>query len=618
MPALPAALAVAVMTGMLALGAPAAVAAPAPAAPIAAEPPRGAQLAPPALAAGVDDFTFDSFDVEYRLGRDDEGRATLTTVETLVARFPEFDQNRGIRRSLPATYQGRPTSLEVVSVTDERGVGRPFDVERSDGVVSIIAAVPEGRYVRGVQTYVITYTQRDVVDAFDDTGAEEFYWDLTGADWAQPFAQVRGRVVLEDGLGDALLPQALACYRGFEGSTDRCEISRDGDTVTVSADGQQPYQTATIALGFAPGTFTLYDRSYLASPFAWLQLLALALALALAVRAIVLRATRYRDADGRPTIIAEYLPPKGVTLLEAAVLLKRSSRAVASQLIDLAVRRALTIIEVDAPLSFRSQWRLRLESADGTADRERQLLAVLFSPALVPGEEHTLSSRDTSRGGSIASLLSRVGTDVRDRGWRTSIPARHSAGLPLLAGATTFGVFTAGAAMGDEGRGGALPLWLTALAVGALITVVVCVWRQPLTATGAELRDHLRGLELYIRLAEADRMRVLQSPQGALRDPVDVTDRDEALRLTERLLPWAVLFGHEKEWAQELGRFYDEQHQPTWYAGHSAFSATAFASGIGSVASSVSSSYSGSSSSGGSGGGGSAGGGGGGGGGGGV
>ena len=51
------------------------------------------------VRTGVNDFTFDSFDVVYRLGRDAEGHATLLTTETLVARFPDFDQNRGIRRS---------------------------------------------------------------------------------------------------------------------------------------------------------------------------------------------------------------------------------------------------------------------------------------------------------------------------------------------------------------------------------------------------------------------------------------------------------------------------------------------------------------------------------------
>jgi len=582
--------------------------------------PRSGPEALPAapIATSVDDFTFDSFDVEYRLGRDDDGHATLTTVETLVARFPDFDQNRGIRRSLPAQYQGRTTALEVVSVTDENGEERPFEVEDGSGVVDVIAAVPEGQFVRGIQTYVITYTQRDVVDAFDDTGAEEFYWNLTGTDWAQPFAQVRGRVVLEDGLADALIPTALACYRGYAGSTETCPIEREGDVVTVQADGLLPFQTATVALGFEPGTFRLFDRAYLASPAAWVQLIALLGLLTVVVRAIVLRATRYRDAPGRPVIVAEYLPPKDVTLLEASVIVRRPRRAVASQLIDLAVRRAITVIEVDARFSLRSQWRLRLESAAGLADRERQLLAAFFGSGLVPGEEHTLKNSDTTVGSKVSALVAKLGTDARSRGWRTTIPLRHAAGLPALALVAVITVFVTGILVSEEGRGGALPGLLIPVAIGLFIVIGVCLWRYPLTAEGSELRDHIRGLEEYIELAEADRMRVLQSPQGALRDPVDVQNRDEALRLTERILPWAVLLGHEKEWSELLGRFYDEEHQPSWYSGRSAFSAAAFSSGVSTVASRVSSSYSGSSSSGGSSGGGSSGGGGGGGGGGGV
>lgn len=112
--------------------------------------------------------------------------------------------------------------------------------------------------------------------------------------------------------------------------------------------------------------------------------------------------------------------------------------------------------------------------------------------------------------------------------------------------------------------------------LGAIVTAGL-LSRQPLSAAGAEVNDHLTGLDQYIRLAEADRMRVLQSPQGALREPIDPNDR-----------------------------------------GARPFTVGAFAAGVGSVSSTLSSSYSGTSSSGGSGGGGSSGGGGGGGGGGGV
>jgi uncharacterized membrane protein YgcG len=570
------------------------------------------------VRTGVDDFTFDSFDVEYRLGRDADGHATLLTTETLVARFPDFDQNRGIRRSLPALYQGRTTNLQVISVTDAEGLPRPYEVEYGSGIVDIIAAVPEGQFVRGEQTYVITYAQRDVVDSFADTGAEEFYWNLTGTDWAQPFGRVSARVVLDDGLADALLGQE-ACYRGYAGSTERCAITLTGDTFAVDELAIGPYQTVTIAIGFEPGTFTLFDRSYLASPWAWVQLLGIAMALAAAIAAIVLRITRYRDAPGRPVIVAEYGPPPGVSLLEAAVLTKRRSRAVASQLVDFAVRRVITIIEAPGGwFSLRSTWRLRLESALGVEGEERSLLGYFFGGGLQGGTEHTLTAQNTSLSASIQRQLARIQSSIISRGWRRSVEARHSVGLSVLVIVGEIVAFVSGIFVTDEGRGGDLAGFLIPVGILCFFVVAACLYRHPLTAEGAEIVDHIRGLEVYIELAEADRLRVLQSPQGALREPIDPTSRDERLKLIESLLPWAVLTNHEKEWAKELGEFYGEGESPAWFSSSRPFTVGAFAAGVGSVSSTLSSSYSGSSSSGGSSGGGSSGGGGGGGGGGGV
>ena len=74
-----------------------------------------------AVPADVNAFSFESFAADYYLDTDAEGRSTLRTVETLVALFPDFDQNRGILRALVNTYQGHPTDISIVSVTDENG-----------------------------------------------------------------------------------------------------------------------------------------------------------------------------------------------------------------------------------------------------------------------------------------------------------------------------------------------------------------------------------------------------------------------------------------------------------------------------------------------------------------
>jgi uncharacterized membrane protein YgcG len=152
----------------------------------------------------------------------------------------------------------------------------------------------------------------------------------------------------------------------------------------------------------------------------------------------------------------------------------------------------------------------------------------------------------------------------------------------------------------------------------AILSIGLVARRRPLTTKGSELKEHLFGLREFIRIAEADRLQMLQSVSGA--DRVSTTDGAAIIKIYEKLLPYAVLFGLEKQWAAEIAKYYDT-NPPDWYAGSHGFAIGSFAAGLSSLSSSVSTSYSGSSgssSSGGGGGGGSSGGGGGGGGGGGV
>ena len=148
----------------------------------------------------------------------------------------------------------------------------------------------------------------------------------------------------------------------------------------------------------------------------------------------------------------------------------------------------------------------------------------------------------------------------------------------------------------------------------AIVGTLLVASTKPLSAKGRELLDYLKGLQMYIKCAEVERIKILQSPMGAEKTPVNTNDTEMMVHLYERVLPYAVLFGIEKEWTKVLGKYYEQQNtSPTWYAGNSAFNMAAFSSSMSSFSSSaVGSSYS--SSSGGSGGGGFSGGGGGGGG----
>jgi uncharacterized membrane protein YgcG len=561
--------------------------------------------------ADVEDFSFESLDVEYQLGRDADGASTVTVVETFVALFPDTDQNHGMRRGVPDSYQGAPTDPQLVSITDENGTPRPAETESDDGFYYMTSRA-DG-FVHGRQTYVFTYTMRNVTWHFPDTGVDEFYWDVNGTAWPQSFGRITARVTMSDEV-DAARTGAMACYVGAQGSTATCPITDTGDGVEASATDVGPYQTVTFAIAFTAGTFTPFDTSYLASPWGWLQGIVALLGLGGSfVAAIVARRRLLRDAPGRPVIIAEYTPPPGLDALQSAVLLGRTTKAVPAEVLEQAIVGSIRIEEGSRKLFGGVRLKVvlqdpRLADADG-----RMLLPGLF-PSGVPGEEFEFGGTDTRFSKTAQALLKAAADDLKARGFRRVVPAGAKAWPLVIAWLSAALVIVFGVIALISYVDPLVPILLFIGGLGVAFTVTFLVARDPLTSAGAEARDHLRGLKEFIEWAEADRIRMLQSPQGAERVRVDLTDPAQKLKLYETLLPYAVVFGQEKQWAEELAVLYGDRGNPGWYVGSTAFNAAAFSSGISSLSASAASS----SSSGGSSGGGSAGGGGGGGGGGGV
>ena len=609
--------------------------------PAASDRSAAARAAVAAVPAGVDDFTFASFDAVYELDRDEAERSVLTTTETLVAVFPEFDQNRGIRRAIPMDYQGHPTDIHVESVTDATGAPRGFEVEADEAGEFLLVTVRADDFVHGEQTYVIRYTQHNVTLEPDDAAIDEFYWDVNGTGWAQPFGRVRAEVRMSADVA-AGFTGATACYRGSSGSGTPCESLTTTDAappvVVAEAFTLGPYENLTVAVGFDPGTFEPRDDSFWASPAAIAGGVAAVFAGLAMLAAIVLRVLRWRDHPGRGTIIAQYEPPEGISAMEAADLVGHPDKGVTATILERAVAGELRVIET-------GRKKFAVEFIGGElGDRDAQsIVMALYSGNPVPGARRDLKTRDITLGRRLLSLRQSATKRVVQRNLRRRPDpvARVLLAIGGIGAATLslmFGIFAL-----DDQRGGVWPFLLFSGAiVAAIVTLLVVANVRPLNERGREVRDHLEGLRLYIRLAEADRLRVLQSPSGAMRvdrpaaasvaaaaaatpgAPIATTSLDSAvvLKLNERLLPYAVLFGLEREWVRELAALYEARGEtPGWYSGRDGFNAASFSVAVSSFSSASSTSWSGSSSrsaSRGSGGGGSSGGGGGGGGGGGV
>ncbi|MCC4908177.1 DUF2207 domain-containing protein [Microbacterium sp. cx-59] len=565
----------------------------------------------------LNDFTFTSLDADYTLTRADDGTSRLRVVETFTAEFPDADQNHGMRRAIPTTYNGQPLHPELVSVTDGDGAPRPVETDTDDGAFTMTSADED--FVHGTQVYVFTYDLENVTWRFPNTDADEFYWDVNGVDWPQDFGRITATVHVAPELAGALTGDS-ACYIGTQGEQDRtCDIDLDrnpDDAVAVaSASGVAPHETVTVAVGFERDTFVLYDTGYFASPWGWWQAGSFLVLLIGLAWGIVVRMRALRDAPGRSVIIAEYEPPAGVDALTGAVLLGKTSKAIPAEVLEQAVVGSIRIEEGES-----SRWRgakLRAVLVDRSrADGDgAQLLDGIFGADAAPGAEFEFGSTDTRLSSTAQKLLAWAAGHLKDDGYYRAVRPGTRLIPAVLVGIGALATLGFGIAALFAFVSPALPVTLLVLALLLAVVLGIVVAHRPLSVRGAEARDHLEGLREFIAWAEADRIRMLQSPRGAERTPVDTGDPAQVLKIYEPLLPYAVVFGQEKEWAARLADLYGDGVSPAWYAGAAAFNASAFSSGIGSLSASAMAS---SSTTGGSTGGGSAGGGGGGGGGGGV
>jgi uncharacterized membrane protein YgcG len=571
----------------------------------------------------VSNFTFSQFDARYLVDQDADGYSTLDATETFVAEFPDFDQNKGIIRAIPETYEGVPLDTTVESVVDASGQDVPYELDSEDGFVTLALGTDD--YVRGQQTYVIHYTQKNVVGTFENTDADEFYWDMPGTGFAQPFAEASATVEIAPGLVDSLTGNS-ACYVGNQGSTDDCALTEQatgsGTTFTIAPQQLQPSSTFTVAIGFDKGTFTQPVRPATLPVFTVVPGTVTGIGVVVAGIAGLLRRRSTRDNAGRGTIIPQYSEPEDLDLYTASNLIGKESKAASAQIIRLAVRRNVRIIQDrDAQNEHGTGDGFLVEyiGADGATETDLTTLRILFGD-LVPGAVCDLGVKSESLTTALNALQSKAASKAKAAGYRRRAHVagaallRIGAGIIAVAGAV---IMIAGLASYGSNA------WTVIGGFGGVIlfilTVVLTSPREALTAEGAERRDYLLGMKEYLTLAEADRFRVLQSPQGAER--VDVGDNRQVLKVYEKLLPYAVLWDVEEDWADALSAYYAQAgYEPDWYASNMGFNAALFHANIASMsattvaASSAWSSSGGSSSFGGSMGGGFAGGGGGGGG----
>jgi uncharacterized membrane protein YgcG len=137
------------------------------------------------------------------------------------------------------------------------------------------------------------------------------------------------------------------------------------------------------------------------------------------------------------------------------------------------------------------------------------------------------------------------------------------------------------------------------LVVGGLIGIVCWIAMDARTPKGVAAKEHAEGLKLYLNVAEKDRLEKLQGPDAAYAPKS--AEPKKTVELFEKLLPYAMVLGVEKQWAEQFKDLYTTP--PDWYSGNwtafnAAYLASSLNSGIGAAVNTAFSSPSSSSGSG--------------------
>lgn len=567
-----------------------------------------------ATAQSLNNFSITDYSMEYRLSKDDEGRSRLDVKERIVADFRQQGVNRGIERAIPTKYDGRTASFDLHSVKDVKGEDRKYSIYGSSSNASIVRIGDPDITVYGVEEYNLEYSFRDVTKKFKNTKNLEWYWDTNGTAWKVPINKLTVQVYLDDSIKSGLKSEPF-CYFGASGSSNTCGdsfVKKSDNNYIFSTSGLRPGQNATFSFAFEDGTFAGYKKSSSETVIEYSIKMSL-LTLIIAIPLLVILSIFYgrksnRKKDLKP-IPVEYIPPVGTSVSTSALVAssKLKGSVFTAQLIDLAVRHYIQLAEIKKKTIFsKADYQIIVtKDLSDLLDEEREVLTDMFAKNPTIGESVKLSDLRKSNSYSIRALDNQSKLsgyisgkyEIRKSDPVVSATFRKVAIVCLIISIPTL----------------SLPMLLLALASYAMAKTI-----KPFTDKGVALKRYLLGFEQYIKASEKERLAFLQGPDSAQKigEVVNTDDKKQVLRLYERALPYAILFGHEKKWTKTIGDIYEESGvKPDWYAGEGVFRAAVFVSAMNSFSSA--SSYSGgfgSSSSGGSTGGGFSGGGGGGGG----
>ncbi|MEX2446310.1 MAG: DUF2207 domain-containing protein [Dehalococcoidia bacterium] len=507
-------------------------------------------------------------------------------------------ERRGIIRDIPVRLHyddehDRLYDLDVIEVAVSEGTPGQYVVEDIEGGTTRIRIGDADTTITGAHTYRIQYRVAGALNAFE--GHDELYWNAIGGDWAAPIDGVSVTVQTPVAI------ERVACYAGPENSRLTCDAAQaTGDTAQFTHGALDPYEAVSIVVALPEGAVevgppVLEERWSLGRAFSVTPFTVGASALLFVGAGIVLvrlvwlggrdrrwagsAVNRAFGAPGGHTervglfeddiYPVEYAPPDGLRPGEIGVLTDEIAHPldVTATIIDLGVRGFLRIEEIEEESgvfgwSKKSDWRL-VRQPDATGDLveyERLLLDGLFED----GDEVLLSDLKTTFVERLQRVQETMYEAVVAHRWFPRSPAsirNQWVGIGIAVLLVGLAVQVAAIVWTPYAL---VPL---ALPVAGVVLLAAHGSMPHRTARGTAALTRVRGFRRFIETAETERARFA-----------------EQANLFYEYLPYAIVFGSTKKWAQAFEGLATSPSAPGWYVSPHAFAVGSFVGAMDSFA----------------------------------
>lgn len=497
--------------------------------------------------------------------------------ETIEVEF--FRPRHGIYREVPFKYIDElartiKTPTRVISVTDSSGKEWKYKVSRTGNVVDIRIG-DKNKYVRGKQTYVITYRVENAILFFNDH--DELYWNVTGNYWKMPITDSSARITLATKKRSTKV--WAACYTGIYGSRRSDCIFKEYESGIefFARKSMNPGEGFTVAFGWDK---KLINPPSLFKKFLWtidieenwvflLPVFSLAFV-------IITWYRRGRDPRVREAVIVKYGPPEykniPLTPAEIGVIIdeKIDSRDITATIVGLAVKGYIKIEETkkEGWIFDKTDYYLtRIKDSDEyLSPFEIKLMSSIFSG--ITGKI-LVSDLKNKFYKSLQSLRETLNSELTKKGYFIKSPEKVknnyiiSGILIAVFGGVVYTIFTP---FPDFKR---IVAWILA----GLPFVIFSKAMPAKTKAGAHAYMDILGFQDFLNYAEKDRLQKLGD-----------------INLFSKFLPYAIALDVVDNWAKAFEGIYQER--PDWFVstgGLRTFNPSAFTQSVDSVISNLAS-----------------------------